>query len=192
MECYQRFLGAGLPLSGAISIYKILRRGLRQHRLPVSSFVVICLLLLLYLLLQAKLVLVIPVNRLRLQNPQELTITDGNFLATMEEIWENTDLYVGYGVKMRGFVFDDPTLGPDEFVLARMVKFPETDVQVVGILCLYPQRGGALPGLWLRIEGILAKTAYYNVDLGVTLDMPYVEINKIEFTDKPKQELIYP
>lgn len=124
---------------------------------------------------------------------EPITIHSENFLAMMEALWENTDSYLGRKIEMLGFVYEDPLLGPDDFVLARLIMpCCAADAQVAGLLCRYHERGQLEPGQWVTVSGNLAQMPYYNVDLHQVVSMPYIEVTAIVPAQKPAQEYIYP
>jgi putative membrane protein len=124
---------------------------------------------------------------------QTIIISEENFLAMMEALWEEPDQYVGREVEMRGFYYEDPTLGPDDFVLARLVMTCcAADAEVAGLLCRYPGRGQLVPGQWVLVRGRLAQMPYYNVAHHTVNNMPYIEVTSLSPSPKPAQEYIYP
>lgn len=124
---------------------------------------------------------------------QPIIINDENFLAIMETLWEDTDAYLGRELEMLGFVYEDPLLGPDDFVLARlMMTCCAADAEVAGLLCRYSERRQLTPGQWVTVRGKLAKMPYYNVAAQAVIDMPYLQVTEIIPAEKPAKEYIYP
>lgn len=124
---------------------------------------------------------------------QAIIVRDGNFLVVMEALWEHTDTYLGRELEMLGFVYEDPLLGTDDFVLARLVMTCcAADAEVAGLLCRYSERGGLTAGQWVTVRGKLAKMPFYNAALREVIDMPYLQVTEIIPSEKPAQEYIYP
>ena len=122
-----------------------------------------------------------------------IVLTSENWLSVMEALWEETGKYLGREVEMLGFVYDDPTLGTDDFVLVRLVMTCcAADAEVAGLLCRFPQRGHLQVGQWALVRGRLAQTSFYNVHTGQILAIPYIEVEELQPADKPTQEYVYP
>ncbi len=132
-----------------------------------------------------------PLPTLALDDP--IVVDDENFLVVLQALWENTDAYLGRDLEMLGFVFTDPTLGPHDFVLARLIMTCcAADAEVAGVLCRYPTSSSLIPGQWVSVRGTLAKMPYYNVAEKAVVDMPYLQVVEVRTAEKPTQEYIYP
>lgn len=124
---------------------------------------------------------------------QAIIVKDENFLVIMEALWEHTDSYLGYELEMLGFVYEDPLLGSDDFVLARLVMTCcAADAEVAGLLCRYSERGGLTAGQWVTVRGRIGKMPYYNAAVREVIDMPYLQVTETIPSEKPAQEYIYP
>lgn len=124
---------------------------------------------------------------------QTIIVNDENFLAVMEALWEHTDTYLGCELEMLGFVYEDPLLGPDDFVLARLVMTCcAADAEVAGLLCRYSERSGLAAGQWITVRGRIGKMPFYNAALREVIEMPYLQVTEIIPSEKPAQEYVYP
>lgn len=124
---------------------------------------------------------------------QPIVVNDENFLALMEALWENTDSYIGRSLQMLGFVYEDPSLGATDFVLARLIMTCcAADAEVAGLLCRSPEKCQLTPGQWVTASGTLAKMPYYNAAMREVVEMPYLQVTEIVPAEKPAQEYIYP
>ncbi len=128
-----------------------------------------------------------------LAQDQTIVIDDENFISIMDALWSNTDTYVGREVEMLGFVYIDPVLGPQDFVLARLIMTCcAADAQMAGLLCRYPERNSLVPGQWITVRGTIGKLPYYNGAEKTVIEMPYLEVFQVRKVEKPPQEYIYP
>lgn len=132
-------------------------------------------------------------RRVVLQPGERIVVTDDEFLTMIEQFWEQIDDLAGREVEINGFVYTDPTLARNDFVLARLVMTCcAADAEVAGLLCRWSGREGLQDGEWVRVVGTLGKLQYYNVHEQIVQIMPYIEVIILNRTDKPDQEYIYP
>lgn len=124
---------------------------------------------------------------------QPIIMDEENFLQLLEDLWCNTDAYLGRDLEMLGFVYEDPALGPHDFVVARLVMTCcAADAEVAGLLCRYSERHALTPGQWVTVRGTLAQMPYYHMAEQAVINMPYLQVREISPSEKPAQEYIYP
>jgi putative membrane protein len=89
-----------------------------------------------------------------------ITVSNGEFYQWIEEIFMNPDKYVGYTVKMTGFILKDPELlQPDEFVPARLVmSCCVADLLPFGMICKYEKTEDLQKDTWVTVEGVIRIT----------------------------------
>ena len=121
----------------------------------------------------------IPINEV-----QELTAT--NYTNVLKAVHDNIDNYVGQKIKFSGYVYRMIDFNEKQFVLARdMVISSDFQTVVVGFLCECEDAANYENDTWVEIEGKIIKGDYHG-------DMPILQIEKIEKTQKPSEEYVYP
>lgn len=124
---------------------------------------------------------------------ESIIVNNDNFVATMEMLWHDTDNYLGRELEMLGFVYEAPMLGPNDFVIARLVMTCcAADAEVAGLLCRYPQRDQLLVGQWIMVRGVIEKMPFYNALVREVVDMPYLQVTEIIPSEQPADQYIYP
>lgn len=122
-----------------------------------------------------------------------LVITESNFSKMMELLWWSGDDVQGREVEMVGFVYRDPSLGPEDFVLARlMITCCADDADVAGLLCRWPDRQTLGDGQWVRVSGKLGRLPFYNMQTHQVDNMPFITVQQLDKVEKPAQEYVYP
>lgn len=133
-----------------------------------------------------------PVTHIQLP-PGRLIITEQNFLTMMHQLWEAGESLAGREVEMEGFVFSDLSVGPEDFVLARlMMSCCAADAEMVGLLCRWPQRATLEDGQWVRVLGRLQIIPFYDAMVGETRQMPLIVVELLTPIEQPEQVYIYP
>lgn len=104
----------------------------------------------------------------------------------LKQVYDNIDTYVGQSINFTGYVYKLSDLKDTEFVLARdMIINSDSQSVVVGFLCSYENAKNLKEGTWVNITGKIIKGYYHN-------EIPVIDINKIEETQKPEDEFVYP
>lgn len=95
---------------------------------------------------------------------KKIIISNEDYAVWLTEIFMHMEKYEGYTVSITGFVFKDPeTLGPDEFVSARMMmSCCVADLSIVGMLCKYDKAAELEADCWVTVEGMLFIGVYEN------------------------------
>ncbi len=125
--------------------------------------------------------------------PGDIQINSGNFVMIMDALWTAGDEVVGRPVEMVGFVYSDPTLAGDDFVLARMmiIDRPE-DAVVAGILCRWPDRHDLRDGQWVQVQGTLDRVKFYDLQAQKVSSMPIILAEQLTMAQPPDPEYVYP
>jgi len=104
----------------------------------------------------------------------------------LKSVHDNPDEYIGQKIKFSGYVYRIIDFTEKEFVLARnMVVSSDFQTVVVGFLCNYDKAKDFEDGTWIEITGTITKGAYHG-------EMPIVDIENIQKTEKPSDENVYP
>lgn len=114
------------------------------------------------------------------------TISTSNYTNVLKAVHENIDDYVGVNISFTGYVYRVLDLNENQFVLARdMIISSDFQSVIVGFLCEYEKAKDFEDNTWVKITGKIYKGNYHG-------DMPIVKITKMERTDKPNDEYVYP
>jgi putative membrane protein len=123
----------------------------------------------------------------------KLVIDQGNFLQMMEMLWSAGESIDGREVEMVGFVYNDPSLGQQDFILARLIiTCCANDADIAGLLCRWPERQALDEGEWVKVQGKLGRVPYYNLQTHQITNMPFIQVEQLTEVQKPEQEYVYP
>lgn len=113
-------------------------------------------------------------------------IEGSNYTNILKQVYDNIDTYVGQTINFTGYVYKINDFNDTEFILARnMLINSDSQSVVVGFLCSYENAKNLKEGTWVNATGTILKGYYHN-------EIPVIEINKIEQTNKPEEEYVYP
>lgn len=113
-------------------------------------------------------------------------IEDNNYSNVLKAVHENINDYIGTKIKFSGYVYRVSDLKDNQFVLARdMIISSDFQSVVVGFLCECDNAKDFEDNSWVEITGEIIKGDYHG-------DMPIVKVTKINKTDKPNDEYVYP
>lgn len=113
-------------------------------------------------------------------------IEGSNYTNILKQVYDDIDTYVGQTINFTGYVYKINDFNDTEFILARnMLINSDSQSVVVGFLCSYENAKNLKEGTWVNATGTILKGYYHN-------EIPVIEINKIEQTNKPEEEYVYP
>ncbi|MCI8620666.1 MAG: hypothetical protein HFJ50_02315 [Clostridia bacterium] len=120
-------------------------------------------------------------------NPQNsYEIPTNNYTNILKSVHDDLNTYIGQKITYTGYIYRVYDLKEDEFVLARnMIVSSNFQTVVVGFLCSSENAKNYKDGTWVKITGTITKGYYHG-------DIPLIEVEKIEETKMPKDELVYP
>lgn len=114
------------------------------------------------------------------------TISTNNYTNVLKAVHENIDNYIGVEINFTGYVYRVLDLEENQFVLARdMIISSNYQSVVVGFLCECDSAKDYSDNTWVNITGKITKGNYHG-------DIPIVKLTKIEKTNKPNDEYVYP
>ncbi len=114
------------------------------------------------------------------------TISANNYTNILKAVHENIDNYIGVEINFTGYVYRVLDLEENQFVLARdMIISSNYQSVVVGFLCECDSAKDYSDNTWVNITGKITKGNYHG-------DIPIVKLTKIEKTNKPNDEYVYP
>lgn len=109
-----------------------------------------------------------------------------NYTNVLKAVHENLSNYIGQTIQFEGYVYRVQDLAQDQFVLARdMVIDSQMQTLVVGFLCHSKKANNFNNQTWVSITGKIEKGDYHG-------EIPIIEVQKIETTEKPSDPLVYP
>ena len=115
-----------------------------------------------------------------------LNIESNNYTNILKQVYDDVDTYVGQSINFTGYVYKIKDFKDTEFVLARdMLINSDSQSVVVGFLCSYENAKKFKEGTWVNVTGTIIKGYYHD-------EIPVIDINKIEETNKPEEEYVYP
>ncbi|NLP45836.1 MAG: TIGR03943 family protein [Epulopiscium sp.] len=131
---------------------------------------------------------IMELNRNELQLIDETIIMDNdNYVRWIQEIYENIEKYNAKKIQVSGFVFKEEQFEDNEFVSARMMMVCcAADMQPIGFLCRYDKAAELKVDTWIRVYGTITK-GEFNGNV-----IPVIEADKVENTEKPEFDYVYP
>lgn len=121
----------------------------------------------------------LPNKQLTIQDNKTMVKQD-NFVATLDQINQNPDRFVGKDIELEGFVFRDKGFQQNRFVTARfMISCCTADAQVVGLLCQYENISQYKTDTWVKISGKIKKIEFNGEQI------PAVKVENIKTIDSP-------
>lgn len=113
-------------------------------------------------------------------------IESSEYTNILKQVYDDVDTYVGQTINFTGYVYKLYDFQDTQFVLARnMLINSDSQSVVVGFLCSYDKAKELKEGAWVNVTGEIVKGYYHN-------EIPVIDINKIEETEKPEEEYVYP
>lgn len=113
-------------------------------------------------------------------------ITSSNYTNILKAVHDDIDNYVGTKINFTGYVYRVLDLNDNQFILARdMIISSDFQSVIVGFLCEYQNAKDFENNIWVEVTGKIIKGDYHG-------DMPIVKVTKINTTDKPNDEYVYP
>ncbi|MFJ8065660.1 TIGR03943 family putative permease subunit [Psychrobacillus sp. NPDC096426] len=121
-----------------------------------------------------------------LLNSSKIVVKDEYYLDSLDIIVNSIDSFVGKEIELIGFVFKEPDLQADQFVVARFaVSCCIADSTVFGIIASTDMSHPVVTDEWIRTTGIISKTTVDDWEL------PMIQVTKIERIDQPEDPYVY-
>lgn len=166
-------------------IYNLKINGARTFRIIVISIILIAILILSLSIYNFYFKSKFITN----DNIPSNSITDiktNQYTNILKQVYDNIDTYVGQSISFTGYVYKIDDFKDTQFVLARdMLINSDSQSVVVGFLCTHENAKNFKPGTWVNVTGQIIKGYYHD-------EIPVIDINKIEETEKPEEEYVYP
>jgi len=121
-----------------------------------------------------------------LLNSSKIIVKDAYYLDTLDIIVNNIDAFVGKEIELIGFVFKEPDLKADQFVVARFaISCCIADSTVFGIIASADMSHPVATDEWIRTTGVISKTTVDDWEL------PMIQVTEIERIDQPEDPYVY-
>ncbi|MFJ5770262.1 TIGR03943 family putative permease subunit [Psychrobacillus sp. NPDC093180] len=121
-----------------------------------------------------------------LLNSSKVVVKDEYYLDSLDIIVNNINAFVGKEIELIGFVFKEPELAADQFVVARFaISCCIADSTVFGIIASTDMSHPVITDEWIRTTGIISKTTVDGFEL------PMIEVKKIERIEQPEDPYVY-
>ena len=166
-------------------VYNLKINGVKTFRIVIISIVIIAIIILTISIYnfyyKSKFLLTdnLPSNSIA-------NIESNNYTNILKQVYDDVDTYVGQSINFTGYVYKIKDFKDTEFVLARdMLINSDSQSVVVGFLCSYENAKNFKEGTWVNVTGTIIKGYYHD-------EIPVIDINKIEETNKPEEEYVYP
>lgn len=121
-----------------------------------------------------------------LLNSSKIVVNDAYYLDTLDIIVNNINAFVGKEIELIGFVFKEPDLKADQFVVARFaISCCIADSTVFGIIASANMSHPVAMDEWIRTTGVISKTTVEDWEL------PMIQVTEIERIDQPEDPYVY-
>lgn len=119
---------------------------------------------------------------------KQINVKDNYFLLWLSEISSNIDMYIGYTITIKGFVYEDNTLLDEgDLSISRLLMSCCTaDLVPIGLLSTHKLDYNILVDQWYLFTGVIT-TKQFRGEM-----VPYVQIKEAISSSKPTVEYIYP
>jgi putative membrane protein len=128
-------------------------------------------------------------NQLIKQLEQKGTIemNDSVYAAFYDEINMDIDKFIGKKIKIKGFVYKEEGLTPNQLVISRfLITHCVADASIIGFLTEFSKVPTLDLDTWIEAEGVLDVTSYNGAEL------PLIKITGWKKINEPKTPYVYP
>ncbi|WP_318615711.1 TIGR03943 family putative permease subunit [Sporosarcina sp. YIM B06819] len=116
---------------------------------------------------------------------KKIIVSEERYLDITNSIYAYLDSFIGKEIEIVGFVYKDPELEENQFVIARFgITCCVADASVYGILSTMDEMFEVEEDEWVRATGYLSKI---NLD---DWDYPHLQITEIEKVEEPENPYI--
>ena len=116
----------------------------------------------------------------------KIVITQENYMAVMEVIYDYPEEFVGKTIELTGFVYNDPDNANQQFLFRFGIIHCIADSGVYGLLTTGSQQTFA-DNTWVKASGKLTLT-YHN---SLKQSLPSLELTSIQEIQEPKNPYVY-
>lgn len=120
------------------------------------------------------------------QSPN-IVMNDSVYATYYDEIYLDIKKYKGRQIQLKGFVYKEDGLEPNQLVLSRfLITHCVADASIIGFLSELPEASSLQEDSWIEANGVLNISTYNGIDL------PVIKITNWKIISEPKEPYIYP
>ncbi|GIN69716.1 permease [Bacillus sp. J14TS2] len=121
-----------------------------------------------------------------LENSDKITLDEKRYLAIMDLLHTDPQLFIGKEVELIGFVYKEPEFEEDQFVVARFaVSCCVADASVYGLIASITEAPSLDVDQWVKATGTLDTTKLDGWEL------PFLKITQLEKIEQPANPYVY-
>jgi putative membrane protein len=121
-----------------------------------------------------------------------IEIEDASYYKNQFILYENAELFAGKKIQVVGFMYRDKEFKPGLFLCARYIMWCcAADAVLTGYVSEYPGAEKLKPDTWLKVDGILDISTFFDDNEGMQKTIPKILVNNIEYIDPPKIKYIF-
>lgn len=116
-----------------------------------------------------------------------IVVEDANYVLWLNEIYSNYEQHIDKTIEIIGFVFHDPALTENQFILGRYaMTCCAADMQMGGIMVEYEKSSSFELDTWFKVVGTIKEGDYRGDLVPVIIGQSLVKI------EKPQSQYVYP
>ena len=171
MQC-RRYLVFIIPLVLAIALVLDVQHGSAAHRQQTQALAYIN---------------EISHGTSKLKENNTIVVDNSNFLYSISEVANNYKKYQGKGIRISGFIYRNPTMNKDQFVIARMLMVCcAADASPVGLLSSFNDSQFLEEKGWYDVSGIISSGTYNGKETAV------ICVKSLKRIEAPVEQYVYP
>ncbi|MCM3766814.1 TIGR03943 family putative permease subunit [Neobacillus niacini] len=116
-----------------------------------------------------------------------IELNDDVYSTYYDEIHLDVQKFKGREIQLKGFVYKEDGLEPDQLVIARfLITHCVADAGIIGFLSEIPEASALSQDTWIEAKGFLDTTTFNGTEL------PVIKITNWKEISQPKQPYLYP
>lgn len=122
-----------------------------------------------------------------LERMSRIVLDEKKFVTYADTIMNAPDKFIGKPIQLRGFVYKEEGMAPDQLVVSRFViTHCVADAGIIGFLSTLDAAPKLAQDTWIQVEGVLDVTDYADNRL------PVIRISGWKKVDPPTDPYVYP
>ncbi|MFB6468959.1 TIGR03943 family protein [Cytobacillus sp. Hz8] len=123
----------------------------------------------------------------QLDQSPSIVMNDDLFSSYYDEISMNVNHFKGRKIELKGFIYSEDGLAPNQLVIARfLITHCAADAGIIGFLSKFSDTTSLTANSWIEAKGVLDTTTYKGTKI------PYIKITKWKKVKEPKEPYLYP
>ena len=112
-------------------------------------------------------------------------MNNSNYTTILRDSHKDISKYLNKKIKATGYIFRSNNFNSNQFVVARDMLINDSEANIVGFLCEYPQATEFEDNVWVEISGTLTLGDYFG-------PIPIIKIDTIKRITTPEDIFVYP